>query len=324
MGERKRILGIDLGIASCGWAVIEAGENDGEIIATGVRCFDPPLVDKTGEPKSAERRSARGQRRVVRRRRQRMSAVRALLREHCLLSDASKPALADALRRVSPPHQKSQVTPWTLRSAAHERALTNDELAVVLGHIARHRGFRSNSKRDAGANAADDTSKMKKAMEQTRDGLARYRSFGDMLTNDPRFAERKRNRDKDYTHTPKRSDLEVEVRVLLSAQRRFGQPLATDALEEEFRARRVLSATFAGYSEDKVGACPFELKPRNVRRGARPLSSCFDISHEAREPQRLSRKGRAPFIPGRDFDCRARIRQAEGRDLQDPSPSARS
>jgi hypothetical protein len=44
--------------------------------------------------------------------------------------------------------------------------LNNDELAVMLGHIARHRGFRSNSKRDTAANAADETSKMQKAMEE--------------------------------------------------------------------------------------------------------------------------------------------------------------
>jgi Holliday junction resolvasome RuvABC endonuclease subunit len=31
-----RILGIDLGIASCGWGVIEAGEPDGKVVATGV------------------------------------------------------------------------------------------------------------------------------------------------------------------------------------------------------------------------------------------------------------------------------------------------
>ncbi len=58
----RRILGIDLGIASCGWGVIEVGEAVGNIIATGVRCFDAPLIDKTGEPKSAARRTARGQR----------------------------------------------------------------------------------------------------------------------------------------------------------------------------------------------------------------------------------------------------------------------
>ena len=173
MGERKRILGIDLGIASCGWAVIEAGDDkDGKIVGVGVRCFDAPLVDKTGEPKSAQRRVARGQRRVIRRRRQRMNAVRKLLHENGLLPDASPNALHDALKRVSPKGTYPPITPWTLRAAAHERALSNDELSVVLGHIARHRGFRSNSKSEGNANAADETSKMKKAMEATREGLA--------------------------------------------------------------------------------------------------------------------------------------------------------
>src|ERR1700686_1231417 len=110
MGERKRILGIDLGIASCGWAVIEVDENDGEIIATGVRCFDAPLVDKTGEPKSAMRRMARGQRRVIRRRRQRMNAIRKLLHVNGLLPDCSTDALHHALRRVSPANLNPQIS----------------------------------------------------------------------------------------------------------------------------------------------------------------------------------------------------------------------
>ncbi len=70
---------------------------------------------------------------------------------------------------------------------------------------------------------------MKKAMEQTREGLAKYRAFGEMIADDPKFAERKRNRDKDYSHTPKRSDLEDETRMIFAAQRRFGQQAANDA-----------------------------------------------------------------------------------------------
>jgi len=176
-----RILGIDLGIASCGWGVIETSDTGGKVIAAGVRMFDAPLVDKTGEPKSAQRRAARGQRRVIRRRRQRMNAVRKILHRNGLLPDASRDALHEALRRVSRQGAHPPITPWALRAAAHERALTNDEFAVVLGHIARHRGFKSNSKSEGNANAADETSKMKKAMEQTREGLAKYRSFGEML-----------------------------------------------------------------------------------------------------------------------------------------------
>jgi CRISPR-associated endonuclease Csn1 len=195
-----------------------------------------------------------------------MNAVRALLRDHGLLADASKTALSDALRRTSA-QQRGLVTPWSLRSAAQERLLSNDELAVVLGHIARHRGFRSNSKRDSGTNAVDETSKMKKAMEQTREGLARYRSFGEMLSNDPRFAERKRNRDKDYTHTPKRTDLEDEVRLLLAAQRRLAHPLVTDALEVDF-ARAAFFQRPLQDSEDKVGQCPFEPSEKRTAKRA--------------------------------------------------------
>src|SRR5713226_6367480 len=135
MGER--ILGIDLGIASCGWGIIEFGQPDGKVVAAGVRCFDAPLVDKTGEPKSATRRSARGQRRVIRRRRQRMNAVRKLLHKNGLLPDSSADVLHRTLRRISPKGSTPQITPWTLRAAAHSRLLTDDELSVVLGHVAR-------------------------------------------------------------------------------------------------------------------------------------------------------------------------------------------
>jgi len=268
MGERKRILGIDLGIASCGWAVIEAGENEGDTIATGVRCFDAPLVDKTGDPKSAQRRAARGARRVIRRRQQRMNKVRKLLHGNGLLPDSTTEALHEALRRVSPKGTHPPITPWTLRAVAYDRLLTNDELAVVLGHIARHRGFRSNSKREAGANAADETSKMKKAMEATRD-LLMGRTFGQMMATDERFVDRKRNRDKDYSHTAKRSDLEDEVRKIVSAQRRFGNAAATDDLAKTF-SETAFSQRPLQDSEKLVGKCLFE--PDQLRTARRAPS----------------------------------------------------
>ena len=179
-----RVLGVDLGIASCGWAVVEPEGDPPRIISAGVRCFDAPLVDKTGEPKSAVRRGARGQRRVIRRRRQRMQKVRAILHRHGLLGDVANEALRDAMRRVQLQPDGKSATPWRLRALAHDRLLSDDEFSVALGHIARHRGFRSNSKRDTDANAADETSKMKKAMEETREGLAKYRSFGEMIESD--------------------------------------------------------------------------------------------------------------------------------------------
>lgn len=270
MGERKRILGIDLGIASCGWGVIDAGDDKGgSIVGAGVRCFDAPLVDKTGEPKSAQRRAARGARRVIRRRRQRMNKVRKLLHANGLLPNSTNEALHDALRRVSPKGVHPPITPWTLRAVALDRLLTADEIAVVLGHIARHRGFRSNSKSEAGANAAAETSKMKKAMEATREGLAKYRSFGDLLANDPKFTDRKRNRDKDYSHTAKRSDLEDEVRSIFSTQHRFGNDAATDDLAIAFSDAAFFQRPLQD-SEQLVGKCPFE--PDQMRTARRAPS----------------------------------------------------
>lgn len=265
----ERILGIDLGIASCGWGVIELGAGGGRVIGAGVRCFDAPLVDKTGEPKSAQRRAARGARRVVRRRRQRMNEVRRLLHDRELLPEQSANALHAALKRISPAGAHPPITPWTLRAAVHQRRLTNDELAVALGHIARHRGFRSNSKSEASANAADETSKMKKAMEATREGLAQYHSFGDMIANDPKFVDRKRNRDKDYSHTAKRSDLEDEVRAIFAAQRRLGNSALSDEFVEEF-ADKAFSQRPLQDSEKLVGKCIFE--PEEMRTARRSPS----------------------------------------------------
>jgi CRISPR-associated endonuclease Csn1 len=198
-----------------------------------------------------------------------MNKVRKLLHANGLLPNSSSDALHEALRRVSPKGAHPPITPWTLRAGAHNRLLTNDELSVILGHIARHRGFRSNSKSEAGANAADETSKMKKAMEATREGLAKYHSFGDMLANDPKFTDRKRNRDKNYSHTAKRSDLEDEVRTIFAAQRRFGNAAATDDLANTFSEAAFTQRPLQD-SEKLVGKCLFE--PDQLRTARRAPS----------------------------------------------------
>ena len=168
-----RIFGIDGGIASIGWAVLDIDDAAASIVAAGVRTFDAPETDKERTPTNAVRRLHRGQRRVIRRRRQRMAALRLLFQQHNLLADAQR----DALKQPG-------LDPWRLRAEGLERSLSGLEMAVALGHIARHRGFRSNAKREAGANAADETSKMKKAIVTTQDRLA-GRTVGQMFARDP-------------------------------------------------------------------------------------------------------------------------------------------
>jgi len=218
-----RTLGIDGGIASIGWGLLDVDTDAGAltIVAAGVRTFDAPETAKERMPTNAVRRLHRGQRRVIRRRRQRMNQVRRLFLSTGLLPRADSNALALA-----------GLNPWRLRAEGLERLLSGPELAVVLGHIARHRGFKSNAKRDAAANAADETSKMKKAIETTRDRLE-GRTIGQMFATDPAFQDRKRNRG-DFSRSILRADQENEVRQIFAEQRRRGNDLATERLEDDF------------------------------------------------------------------------------------------
>ena len=176
----KRVLGLDVGIASCGWALIDIRNDDdptqdasGEIVGLGTWMFDAPETDKERTPTNQIRRTARGQRRVIRRRRQRMTALRQALCAHKLLASEDK----DALKIPG-------LDPWSLRVKALDSLLDAGELAVALGHIARHRGFKSNKKSD-GANAADESSVMLKAIDATRERSAGYPSMAAMFLNDP-------------------------------------------------------------------------------------------------------------------------------------------
>ena len=241
--------------------------------AAGVRTFDAPETPKERTPTNAVRRLHRGQRRVIRRRRQRMNQIRRLFHEAGLLHRADSDALGQKAIRQHEPELKPNadcdklgqngLNPWRLRAEAFDRALSGSELAVALGHIARHRGFKSNAKRDAGANAADETSKMKKAIETTRDRLE-GQTVGQMFATDPAFKDRKRNRG-DFTRSILRIDQESEVRQIFAEQRRRGNALASEALEENF-SRIAFCQRPLQDSEHMVQFCPFEPKEKRTAR----------------------------------------------------------
>ncbi|MBM3620265.1 MAG: type II CRISPR RNA-guided endonuclease Cas9, partial [Alphaproteobacteria bacterium] len=245
-------LGIDLGIASCGWAMIEnVDSGDGRIVAMGVRCFDAPETAKERTPTNQIRRQNRLIRRVLKRRRQRMNGVRALFKVHGLLIDDLKKALAVGLN------------PWTLRVEALDRPLNGQELAVALGHIAKHRGFKSNSKRDRGKNSDEESSKMLGAIEKTREHLNEWRTVGEMFAKDATYAVRKRNRDGNFDRSVLRDDLEREVALIFDRQRRMGNAIANPDLQRQFIETAFFQRPLQD-SDDRVGFCPFEPDERRA------------------------------------------------------------
>lgn len=242
------VFGIDLGIASCGWAVLRhptEADPTGAIEAMGSWMFDVPETDKERTPTNQIRRGNRLLRRVVRRRAQRMATIRGLFKEHGLLSSDDR----DSLKRAD-------TDPWELRARGLDKPLKPAELAVALGHIAKRRGFKSAAKRKE-ANTAGDDQRMLKALEATKERLGRYRTIGELFARDPDFQTRKRNRDGIFDRTQSRDDLLHEVRKIFEAQRRLGNELASDALEAAFVNTAFYQRPLQD-SERLVGLCLFE------------------------------------------------------------------
>jgi len=280
------VFGIDLGIASCGWAVLRHPTSDdpsGEIVAMGSWIFDVPETDKERTPTNQIRRGNRLLRRVIRRRAQRMGEIRRLFAQHGLLA-GNEP---DALKRAG-------LDPWELRARGLDKPLSPAEFAVALGHIAKRRGFKS-AKKGKEANTAGDDQKMLKALEATRERLGRYRTVGEMFGRDADFRDRKRNRDGLFDRTQSRGDLVHEVAKLFEAQRRLGNDTASAALEAEFTAIAFRQLEMQD-SEKLVGMCQFEPREKRAARFA-PSFEKFRLLGKLVNLRITTPEGERPLTP---------------------------
>lgn len=137
----KLVLGLDLGAASVGWALLRVPGNQresGEVVAMGSRVF-PEGTDRDTKglekSKTVQRREARGSRRIKQRRKQRRRRLIATLLKADLLPDGD-----EALRTVL------AGDPYPLRAKGLDQKLTAHELGRVLYHLNKRRGFKSNRK----------------------------------------------------------------------------------------------------------------------------------------------------------------------------------
>ena len=137
----KKILGLDLGSNSIGWALLEEKEGKPSgIIDLGSRIFTKAVEEKTPTPKNMKRRDARLARRVIQRRARRKSRMLNYLVSLNLLpkelQDNTQPEII--LNELGDPYQ--------LRAKALDEALMPFQLGRVLLHLVQRRGFLSNRK----------------------------------------------------------------------------------------------------------------------------------------------------------------------------------
>lgn len=171
--SQKYVLGLDLGSASLGWALIALDEYDSPIslIRAGVRIFEPG-VDGTAleiqegkdKSKAVERRMARLHRRQLRRRAYRQAKLFQLLQQHGLLPHSG------SLKPLTPSEERdsilttldqrlyqkwrtsfagdafAQLPLYQLRTIALDDKLEPHEIGRILYHFSQRRGFKSNRK----------------------------------------------------------------------------------------------------------------------------------------------------------------------------------
>lgn len=251
------VLGLDVGITSCGWAVLELNPEDEpvRIVDLNSRIFDKAEAGN-GDSLAAPRRMARGIRRLTRRRKFRLHRVRGFLVRHHILTKEKIENL------YTTPH-KTDI--YELRYRALTEKVSPSDWARLLIFFAKHRGFQSNRKNEK----SGEDGLMLAAIGENKKILENYRSVGDMLYSDEKFKDCKRNKGGTYRFTVSRSMLKEEVQTLFKKQRELGQTFAGEDLEDEyisiFSAQRNFdegpgaNSPYAGDQIEKmIGNCTFE------------------------------------------------------------------
>jgi CRISPR-associated endonuclease Csn1 len=141
----KKILGLDLGSNSIGWALM--GEINGEvnqIIDLGSRIFNKAVEEKIPTPKNQKRRDMRLGRRILQRRARRKQKM-----IHYLISlDLLPQELSNNFGKEKLLNELGN--PYELRTIGLDEQLTPFEFGRVLLHFVARRGFLSSKKQIAG------------------------------------------------------------------------------------------------------------------------------------------------------------------------------
>ena len=174
-------IGLDLGIASVGWAILE-DDYTGKprrIVKLGARIFDSAENPKDGSSLALNRREARETRRRLRRRNHRIKRTKNLLEKYNIMTTKEIENMYATY--------KFQFNPYELRVKGLDEKLTNSELSRILISFVKRRGYKSNSKSEE-----TNDKEMGKLLTATKENelLMKekgYRTVGEMYLKDEKF-----------------------------------------------------------------------------------------------------------------------------------------
>ena len=221
----KKILGLDLGTTSIGWALVNEAEHSEEkssIIRLGVR-VNPLTVDEAQnfeKGKSIETNSARtlkrGMRRNLQRYKLRRQALIMLLKSHHLITDETI---------LSENGNATTFETYRLRAKAATEKISLEEFSRVLLMINKKRGYKSNRKAKG-----EEDGKLIDGMEVAKrlydEGITPGQLCSDLLKEGKKALP-------DFY----RSDLQEEFDKVWACQSVYYPEVLTDAVKEELKGK---------------------------------------------------------------------------------------
>jgi CRISPR-associated endonuclease Csn1 len=221
----RKILGLDLGTTSIGWAFIEEAENDTEqskIINTGVRIV-PLTTDEESDFKkgntisiNADRTLKRGARRGLQRFKQRRDALLNTFTSVKFISNNFKYAETG---------KDTTFSSYQLRARAADEAITKEELVQVLLMLNKKRGYKSSRKAKT-AEEGQAIDGMKIAKEIFENNLTPGQWVYNSLINSGKYIP-------DFY----RSDLQKELEKIVIFQTQFNSTVINYKLLEDIKGK---------------------------------------------------------------------------------------
>lgn len=283
MGYR---IGLDIGITSVGWAVIE-DDIEGKpkrIIDLGSRIFDVAENPKDGSALAKVRRDARGIRRRGRRKKHRIERTLHLLERHSIISKKEWTSMFE--------NYNFQFNIYELRVKALEEKITNKDLARILVNFVKKRGYKSNSKSEEN-DSSNDAGKLLTATKENQNIMQEkgYRTIGELYLKDDRFKLKDKNGDyildkngqkimkvrnttNDYKGTALRTLISDEIKLILNKQKEYNSLITDEFIQEYisiFESQRNFDegpgepSPYAGNQIEKMlGFCTFEKEERRA------------------------------------------------------------
>ena len=232
----KKILGLDLGTTSIGWAFVNEAENKNEesaIVRLGVRVIplttDEELDFEKGKPVStnAERTLKRGMRRNLDRFQLRRKELITILKENHFIDDNTPLTETD---------KNSTYSMLRIRALSVKQQVEKEDIARILLMINKKRGYKSNRKAKS-----SEEGKAVDGME-----IARHLYEND-LTPGQYVYERLVN-NKKYIPDFYRSDLESELNKIWEFQKQFHPDILTPEFRKQIenKGMKQISSIFLG------------------------------------------------------------------------------